>query len=114
MYLTIAILGALFFLALFSQFGSRLLAKHALIWWGVGLVIVGAALWPELPQHAAELLGVKLGSNLIFAGLILLLIFILVEQSVELTQHHRLLREVVSKDAARAYSESSAPPWADR
>lgn len=111
MYLTIAILGALFFLALFSQFGSRLPARHALTWWVVCALILSAALVPELYQRLAHAMGVSLGSNLIFAGLILLLIFLLVEQSVELTRVQRLVRDGATLQAAQEYLAVASPAW---
>jgi len=111
MYLTIALLGALFFLILFSQFGSRLPARHALIWWGVCALVLSAALLPELYQRLAHAMGVSLGSNLIFAGLILLLIFLLVEQSVELTRVQRMVRDGVTQQAAQSYFHETKPEW---
>lgn len=114
MYLTIAILGTGFFLALFSQFGSRLSARQALLWFCVGALVVSSALWPELYQRLAHALGVSLGSNLIFAGLILLLIFLLVEQSAALNRGNRLVRDGATELAARAALESVASPWRER
>ncbi len=114
MYLTIALLGALFFLLLFSQFGSRLPARHALVWWGVCVLILSAALVPDLYQRLAHAMGVSLGSNLIFAGLILLLVFLLVEQSVELTRVQRLVRDGVTQQAAQSYVNEFRPSWPNK
>lgn len=111
MYVTAAILVALFFLFLFSQFGSRLPARHALIWWCTGIFLLTATLFPELFQGLAHALGVTLGSNLIFAGLFLLLIFLMVEQGADLHRSHHLIRDLSATEAARSYLGQAKPQW---
>ncbi|MDP3980133.1 MAG: DUF2304 family protein [Chlamydiota bacterium] len=100
MYFPVAILTVVIFILILSQFGSRLLARHALIWWSIFIFIMFAVLKPSLMGFVAELFGIQVVSNLIFGGLILLLMFLLVEITSTLTKTNRMIREIVATDAS--------------
>jgi len=109
-YLPVAIIAIIFFLYIFSQFGSRLLARQAFIWWIVSLFIITAILYPTFFQRFAVFLGVSLASNLIFAGLILLLMFLSIEQSAELAKLSKSMREIFTEEAAFLFLQKRIQP----
>lgn len=103
MYSVILAFTIIFFLGVFSQFGHRLAARHALMWWIAALFVTLAALKARILYTITEMLGVALPSNLVFAGLILFLSFLIIEQGSEQLKLSRTLREMISSAAARDF-----------
>lgn len=62
--------------------------------------MVVIVLWPEVFQKFSHLLGTQVASNLIFAGMILFLMLLFIEQSAELAKTNRNLRGIVTSKAA--------------
>jgi hypothetical protein len=101
-------LAFLFFVFLASQFGARLQASGALLWWLFALVTMLAVINPEFLHPVAKWLQVELVSNLVFAGMILFLVLMLLEQTAQSTLLKRKFRQLVAKDAACAWKPASA------
>src|SRR5439155_18211680 len=92
-----------FFVLLLSQFGSRLAARNALIWWLLALFLLAAAIRPELLLPVAHAFGVTLVSNLVLGGLVLFLLLQIVEQSADAASSGRRFRDFVSSVAAETF-----------
>ncbi len=91
-----------------SQFGKRLAAKNAIIWWSVGIFIIFVAVAPNLIKPVIELLGIKLVSNFLLAGLIMFLFLQVLELTAESTGNSRKMRSLVSSLAANSYLEKNS------
>lgn len=100
-----AVLIGLSGLVLFSQFGRRLSAKHSLIWIAVFAFLIVAALWPETLGPVSQMLGFKLVSNFVLAGLIFFSFLEILQQSAQNVKTSRKLREVISSAAAQQFVE---------
>ena len=92
-----------FIVTLASQFGARLTARNALVWWLVMLLLFVTAVRPEWLAPLTQLLGVKLVSNLVLAGLVLFLLLQAMQESANTTGQRRQLRELAAKAAAKDF-----------
>lgn len=64
----------------------RLRERHALWWLVLGLLNLVAALFPSLLEATSRLLGIEVPTNLVFFVGIIVLFFVSVQQSSELTK----------------------------
>lgn len=103
-------------LAIFSQFGRRLSAKHSLVWLLVFGFLLVAALFPTWLEPVAHLAGFKLVSNFVLAGLIFFAFLEILQQTTQTVKAHRKIRDLICMSAARRFVEkrehSSSPPTA--
>lgn len=98
-----ALLGIACLLFTLSQFGGRLAAKSALVWWlALGLFML-SALIPQAFRPIADLLGVKLVSNLVMASMIVFLAYQLLDQISVTTKQIRGHRLLVSRLAMEEF-----------
>ncbi|WP_234996182.1 DUF2304 family protein [Pseudobacteriovorax antillogorgiicola] len=86
-----------------SQFGGRLSARNALVWWAVSAFLVLSLILPGALEPLAKALGIELVSNLVMASLIFFLFLQTLEMSVENTSANRKMRIFVSKIAAKGF-----------
>jgi len=96
-------MALLFFLIVFSQFGGRIRAASATSWWLVALFLLIGVIDPKLYQPIADVLGVKLVSNLVLAAVTLFLMYQLLELSAITTSDRRRIRTALSALAADAF-----------
>jgi hypothetical protein len=110
----VSVLSILFFIVLLSQFGKRIAARKALLWWGISLFLIVAAVYPKALIPVAAFLGITLVSNLVIATVLMFLILQVLQESAESTTTLRKLRLVVSALAARDFMKlrSAEPPSA--
>jgi hypothetical protein len=104
----LAIAGLLFIL---SQYGGRLAARSALVWWlALGLFML-SAIYPQAFRPIASIFGVKLVSNLVLASMIIFLAYQVLEQISVTTRQIRSHRLLVSRLAVEDFlTRSSAQP----
>jgi hypothetical protein len=88
----------------FSQIGGKLTARNALTWLLVFALLGLAVFLPDRLLPLARILGVQLVSNLLFAGLILFLVFQSMHESAFTTRISRRIRDLVSTLGADAFS----------
>jgi hypothetical protein len=88
---------------LLAQFGGRLAARNATIWWLFACFFAFSAIAPQLLRPLADLLSIASVSNLVLASMVVFLLY----QTIELVAHHtdesRRLRRLVCRDAARTF-----------
>lgn len=90
---------------IFMQFGGRLAASQALLWWTTFFFLGIATAFPEYLRPLATLVGVELVSNLVLGGMIMLLVFQIIEQSARSTVTQRQLRSAIANAAAHRFVE---------
>jgi hypothetical protein len=106
-----ALLGIACLLFILSQFGGRLAARSGLVWWlALGMFML-SALIPQAFRPIADLLGIKLVSNLVMASMIVFLTYQVLEQISVTTKQIRGHRLLVSRLAVEDFiSRSSNQP----
>jgi hypothetical protein len=86
-----------------AQFGGRLAARNATIWWLFACFFAFSAIAPQLLRPIAELLSIESVSNLVLASMVVFLLY----QTIELVAHHtdasRRLRRFVCRNAAQTF-----------
>ena len=88
---------------LLAQFGGRLAARSSLMWWmGLSLFML-SAIAPQLFRPIADLLGIKLVSNLVLASMVMFLTSQLIEQMSVSTTQMRGHRRLVSRLAVAEF-----------
>ena len=99
----LVLLAVLSLATLLSQFGGRLAARHALIWWLVVGFFLFSAIAPEALEPIANALGIEFVSNFVLASMIVFLLYQVVEQIATTTEQTRGFRQLVSKLAAEDF-----------
>ena len=94
------------FLWVFSQFGSRLSAQRALLWWIVFGFVLIATISPQSFNGIVKLLGIQVTSNFILGSLVFFCLLQLLEESASQTKNLRLVREVITHQAANNFLSS--------
>ena len=109
-----ALLAIASLLFILSQFGGRLAARSALVWWlALGMFML-SAIFPAAFRPIADLLGIKLVSNLVMASMIVFLTYQVLEQLSVTTKQLRGHRLLVSRLAVEEFmSRSSYQPNPD-
>jgi hypothetical protein len=105
--LVIPILGI--FILLISQFGGKITAKSAFVWWLVFGFVLICTIFPEWLVPVTLFFGIQLVSNLVLASLILFLFFYVIQESSMLTKVYRKQRDLISSLAADQYIAKSGP-----
>jgi hypothetical protein len=100
-----------FLVLVFSQFGARLAARHAVTWYLVSAFILVSAIRPQWLRPLADLLSINLISNLVLAVLTMFLFVQMLEQYSESARSQRQLVRLVASLAALAFA---ARPRASR
>jgi len=77
----------------------RLKEKYAALWMVVGLVCIVLAAWPSLLTHLANLVGVQVPANLLFALAILLLLAVCLHLSLEVSNQEDKIRRLAEEAA---------------
>lgn len=88
---------------IFSQFGRRLAASDATMWWLVFMFLGVAILSPDKLAPVARLLGIELVSNLVLGGMVVILLGQVIIQSASTTDIDRKLRRAVSVRSAEKW-----------
>jgi hypothetical protein len=97
------VVGVIVVALLFSQVGTRIAARNAVAWWlWLGLFMFSAVA-AELLEPVAHFLGIAVVSNLIFASMIVFLLYHSIELQGLLTTQTRSQRRVVSRTAVRDF-----------
>ena len=109
MSLTLIILIFGILVILISQFGGKITAKSAFIWWLVFGFVLFCTLFPHWLEPITQILGVHLVSNFVLASLILFLFFYAIQESAMLTQVYRRQRDLNSNLAAEEFLKKIAP-----
>lgn len=102
MNLNLQIVGLLFiFIILISIIyilrKGRMAIKYALVWLFAGLVLFIYLLFPGIMDATSKLLGFEVGSNMIFAGLIAMLIFINIALTVIVSGQNEKIRLLIQE-----------------
>jgi hypothetical protein len=97
-----------FFILVFSQFGARLAARHAVTWYLVSAFILVSAVRPQWLRPLADLLGINLVSNLVLAVLTMFLFMQMLEQYAETARSQRQMVRLVASLASLGFP--SRPP----
>jgi hypothetical protein len=88
-----------------AQFGGRVAARSATIWWLVAGLMLLAAAAPQALRPIADALGIEFVSNLVLASLIVFLLYQNMEHLADSTQTARRLRRLGSRLAAASFIE---------
>lgn len=121
--ITVVVLVAIFLLLR----SRKLKEKYAVLWALVGIACLVLVGFPHLLNRVASLLGIQVGSNLLFTLAILLLLGICLQLSLEVSSQEDKIRrlaeeaailraELESKhptDATRLPSDTAVPPQAE-
>jgi hypothetical protein len=105
MSLSFQILLILSFIVVFSQFGGRLAARNAFVWWLVAGFLIVASVSPQMFDPIVGFLGVKLVSNFVLGTMVLFLFFQLLDLATELSKTTRRQRELVSMIAVDEFKQ---------
>ena len=102
MNLNLQIVGLFFiFIILISIFyilrKGRMAIKYALVWLFAGLVLFIYLLFPGIMDATSKLLGFEVGSKMIFAGLIAMLIFINIALTVIVSGQNEKIRLLIQE-----------------
>jgi hypothetical protein len=103
------VLGVAVLLLMLSQFGGRLAARNAIVWWLGMIFFMLSAIVPQAFRPLADLLGIEFVSNLILASMILFLLYQMIEQMSVSTGQTRGHRQLVSRIAARDFLARRPP-----
>lgn len=112
----------------------RLREKYAFIWIAVGVIVCILGAFPDVMLALTKLVGIQTPSNMLFAASLIVLLFVCIQLSVEITmleeetrtlaEEHALLRldveralaardiELVSRDTEVTPSDPATPPAA--
>jgi hypothetical protein len=98
-----------FFILVFSQFGARLAARHAVTWYLVSAFILVSAIRPEWLRPLADVLGINLVSNLVLAVLTMFLFMQMLEQYAETARSQRQMVRLVASLASLGFPSRPVP-----
>ncbi len=76
---------------------GRIAIKYALVWIFAALVLLALVIFPGLMSGLSNLLGFEVGSNMIFAGLIAMLIFINIALTVIVSGQSNKIRLLIQE-----------------
>lgn len=76
---------------------GRIAIKYALVWFFAALVLLIFVIFPGLMNSLTNLLGFEVGSNMIFAGLIAMLIFINIALTVIVSGQSSKIRLLIQE-----------------
>ena len=94
---------------LISQFGGKITARSAFIWWLVFGFILFCTVFPHWLEPITAFFGIHLVSNFVLASLILFLFFYTIQESSMLTQIFRKQRDLNSTLAASEFVKKIEP-----
>jgi len=108
---TVVILVSIFLLLR----SRKLKEKYAVLWGLVGIACLVLAAFPHLLSWVASLVGIQVGSNLLFTLAILLLLGICLQLSLEVSSQEDKIRRLAEEAAIlRTEAESKKPTDDDR
>jgi hypothetical protein len=76
---------------------GRIAIKYALVWFFAAIVLLLLVIFPGLMDSLSNLLGFEVGSNMIFAGLIAMLIFINIALTVIVSGQSNKIRLLIQE-----------------
>lgn len=76
---------------------GRIAIKYALVWFFAAIVLLLLVIFPGLMDFLSNLLGFEVGSNMIFAGLIAMLIFINIALTVIVSGQSNKIRLLIQE-----------------
>lgn len=102
MSLNLQIVAVLFLLAILVSIiyilrKGRIAIKYALVWFFAALMLLIFVIFPGLMNSLTNLLGFEVGSNMIFAGLIAMLIFINIALTVIVSGQSSKIRLLIQE-----------------
>lgn len=102
MTLNLQIFAALFLVAIIVTIiymlrRSRISVKYSLIWFFAAIILLLFIIFPGLMNLSTNLLGFEVGSNMIFAGLIAMLIFINIALTVIVSGQSSKIRLLIQE-----------------
>lgn len=109
MSLTLIIPVFFVFVLLISQFGGKITARSASVWWLVFGLVLFCTIFPSLLEPITSFFGIQLVSNFVLGSLILFLFFHGIQESSMLTQLYRKQRDLNSSLAAAEFMKSIHP-----
>ena len=93
---------------------QRLREKYAVFWALVALVTIVIAIFPQCLYFAADLVGIRVPSNLLFFGASMLLLGVSIHQSYELGRLEERTRTLAEEVGLLRLAIESAPATEDR
>jgi len=103
--ITVAILVSIFLLLR----SRKLKEKYAVLWALVGIACLALVAFPHLLSRVASLVGIQVGSNLLFTLAILLLLGICLQLSLEVSAQEDKVRRLAEEAAILRNELESAP-----
>lgn len=102
MNFNLKLVGILFIVVLFIAIiyilrKGRVSVKYSIVWFLASLVLLLFILFPELLGWLTKLLGFEMGANMVFAGLIALLMFINIVLTVIVSGQNEKIRLLVQE-----------------
>ena len=88
-----------------AQFGGRLAARNATVWWLFACFFAFATVAPHLLRPIANLLSIESVSNLVLAAMVVFLLYQTIELVAQHTDESRRLRRLVCRSAAKSFLE---------
>ncbi|MCW2680790.1 MAG: hypothetical protein JWM62_2191 [Frankiales bacterium] len=102
-----AVVSVLLILELLRR--RKLSEKYAVIWLVLGSVIVVLAVFPELLEHMADLVGIAVPANLLFFGAAFALLLVCLQLSAETTRLEDKTR-TLAEEIALLRQQRDEPP----
>ena len=99
----VIVLAIVIMTVMLAQFGGRLAARNATVWWLFAFFFAFAAVAPQWLRPIADVLGIESVSNLVLATMIVFLLFQTIELVGQHTDESRRLRRMVCRHAARTF-----------
>jgi len=107
------IITVVMLIAIFLLLRSRKLKeKYAVLWGLVGIACLVLVIFPHLLNRVASVLGIQVGSNLLFTLSILLLLGICLQLSLEVSSQEDKVRRLAEEAAILRNELESIPPTA--
>lgn len=100
-HLSIAVILMLLYVA--SQLGSKLSARHALIWLIISCFVIWSVLFPTSLRSISTFFGVQLVSNFVLASLIFFLFIQTISLHAEINASNSKTRQLVSSLASKEF-----------
>ena len=95
-----------------AQFGGRIAARNATIWWLIAGFMMLSAIVPQALRPIADALGIEFISNLVLASMIVFLLYQTMEMVGDHTAQGRKLRRLVCRTAADRFVDRGPRPEA--
>lgn len=78
---------------------SKFVLKYSLLWLFAGVVMLGLIIWPGIMEWGAELLGIEVASNGLFAICILLEVVIMISLTAVISDFSNRIKMLIQHEA---------------